>query len=143
MLLALSVALLGVLPLWEDAVFVVDPTGAQFKVERSALEAVVNGAAHRRLDDVAVSTEANATATVNAHSTSGTAHALDPTNGLMYLACVSLVFGWIFRKMEHFTSNLACCGHAIPSVSKKYYYLHANCMTVFFGILLFLLLFYE
>ena len=117
MLLALSVALLGVLPLWEDAVFVVDPTGAQFKVERSALEAVVNGAAHRRLDDVAVSTEANATATVNAHSTSGTAHALDPTNGLMYLACVSLVFGWIFRKMEHFTSNLACCGHAIPSVS--------------------------
>lgn len=116
MLLALSVALLGVLPLWEDAVFVVDPTGAQFKVERSALEAVVNGA---RLDDAAVSTEANGTATVDAHSTSGTAHALDPTNGLMYLACVSLVFGWIFRKMEHFTSNLACCGHAIPSVSSE------------------------
>lgn len=136
MLLALSVALLGVLPLWEDAVFVVDPTGAHFKVERSALEAVVNGA---RLDDAAVSTEANGTATVDAHSTSGTAHALDPTNGLMYLACVSLVFGWIFRKMEHFTSNLACCGHAIPSVSSEIYII--ICMTVFFGILLFLLIY--
>ena len=96
-------------------VVVVDPeTGAQFRVERSALKSVAlvpAVGAGRRL-----STTTTAAASMGCNSTTTSAHGGDPTNGLMYLACVSLVFGWIFRKAEHFGSNLACCGHSVPSV---------------------------
>ena len=94
---------------------VLDPaTGAEFQVERSALESVALvpavGAARR----LSTANAADAVASMS-NSTATSAH-MDPTDGLMYLACVSLVFGWIFRKAEHFVANLACCGHTVPSV---------------------------
>jgi NhaP-type Na+/H+ or K+/H+ antiporter/CRP-like cAMP-binding protein len=43
-------------------------------------------------------------------------HEGDHTGGLMFLMCVCLVVGWIWRKLEHFVGNCDLCGHSIPSV---------------------------
>ena len=50
-------------------------------------------------------------------SAHGTTHEEgDHTGGLMFLMCLCLVVGWIWRKLEHFVGNCDLCGHSIPSV---------------------------